>query len=181
MAQSVKNPPRFDPWVGKISQRRKWQCTSVLLPGEFHVQRSLAGYRPWDHKELDMTEQLSTHTRERQEMTWLSLWEVSSLVMKKGGKKRSIVARYDIYFKIGVKMLWKHSGERNNEICSQEKQTKKPKAAYESIGSWFVLTSNQSEMIVFTSCKQSRGSSEKLKFFKMPVWTNSELPWWLRQ
>ena len=107
----------FDLWVGKISQRRKWQCTSVLLPGEFHVQRSLAGYRPWDHKELDTTEQLSTHTRERQEMTWLSLWEVSSLGMKKGGTKRSIVARYDIYFKIGVKMLWKHSGERNNEIC----------------------------------------------------------------
>ena len=31
-----------------------------------HGQRSLAGYRPWGHKELDMTEQLSarahTHT-----------------------------------------------------------------------------------------------------------------------
>ena len=29
--------------------------TPVFLSGEFHVQRSLAGYRPWDHKELDMT------------------------------------------------------------------------------------------------------------------------------
>ena len=36
-------------------------------------------------------------------------------------------------------------------------------------------------MIVFISCKQLKGSSEKLKFFKMPAWTNSELPWWLRQ
>ena len=27
-----------------------------------HGQRSLAGYSPWGHKELDMTEQLSTHT-----------------------------------------------------------------------------------------------------------------------
>ena len=27
-----------------------------------HGQRSLAGYGPWGHKELDMTEQLSLHT-----------------------------------------------------------------------------------------------------------------------
>ena len=30
--------------------------TAVLLPGESHGQRSLAGYSPWGHKELDMTE-----------------------------------------------------------------------------------------------------------------------------
>ena len=27
-----------------------------------HGQRSLADYSPWGHKELDMTERLSTHT-----------------------------------------------------------------------------------------------------------------------
>ena len=32
----------FDPWVGKISWRRKWQPTLVFLPGESHGQRSLA-------------------------------------------------------------------------------------------------------------------------------------------
>ena len=26
------------------------------MPGEFHGQRSLAGYGPWGHKELDMAE-----------------------------------------------------------------------------------------------------------------------------
>ena len=26
--------PGFDPWVGKISWRRKWQPTPVLLPGK---------------------------------------------------------------------------------------------------------------------------------------------------
>ena len=26
--------PRFNPWVGKISQRRKWQPTPVFLPGK---------------------------------------------------------------------------------------------------------------------------------------------------
>ena len=28
----------------------------VFLPGESHGQRRLAGYSPWGHKELDMTE-----------------------------------------------------------------------------------------------------------------------------
>ena len=30
--------------------RRKWQHTSVFLPGESHEQRSLAGYSPWGCK-----------------------------------------------------------------------------------------------------------------------------------
>ena len=34
----------FDPWVGKISWRRKWQSAPVFLPGKSHGQRSLAGY-----------------------------------------------------------------------------------------------------------------------------------------
>ena len=36
----------FDPWVRKIPWRRAWQPTPVLLPGEFHGQRSLADYSP---------------------------------------------------------------------------------------------------------------------------------------
>ena len=39
----------FDPWVRKIPWRREWQPTPVFWPGEFHVQRSLAGYSPWGH------------------------------------------------------------------------------------------------------------------------------------
>ena len=31
----------FNPWVGKIPWKRKWQPTSVLLPGESHGRRSL--------------------------------------------------------------------------------------------------------------------------------------------
>ena len=45
----------FDPWVGKILWRRKWQPTPVFLPGRSYGQRSLAGYSPRDHKESDMT------------------------------------------------------------------------------------------------------------------------------
>ena len=38
------------------SWRRERQPTPVFLPGEFRGQRSLVGYSPWGHKELDMTE-----------------------------------------------------------------------------------------------------------------------------
>ena len=51
----------FNPYVGKSPWRRKWQPTPVFLPGEFHGQRSLAGYSPQGHKVLDVTEQLNTH------------------------------------------------------------------------------------------------------------------------
>ena len=47
--------PGFDPWVGKIPWRRKWQPTPVFLLGESHGQRSLVGYSSWGHKELDTT------------------------------------------------------------------------------------------------------------------------------
>ena len=53
--------PGFDPWVRKIPWRRKWQPAPVFLPGESHGQRSLAGYSPWDSKELGTTEQLHFH------------------------------------------------------------------------------------------------------------------------
>ena len=35
---------RFDPWVGKIPWRRKWQPALVFLTGKFHGQRRLVGY-----------------------------------------------------------------------------------------------------------------------------------------
>ena len=37
---------RLDPWIRKISWRRKWQPTLVFLPGKSHEQRSLVGYSP---------------------------------------------------------------------------------------------------------------------------------------
>ena len=48
----------FNPWVGKITWRRKWQPTPVFLPGESHGRRNLTGSSPWGPKELDMTERL---------------------------------------------------------------------------------------------------------------------------
>ena len=66
VAQMIKNlpamhRPRFSPWVGNITWRRKWQPTQVFLPGKFHGQRNFTGCRPWGCKESDMTEWLSLH------------------------------------------------------------------------------------------------------------------------
>ena len=51
----------FDPWVGKMPWRRKWQPTSVFLLGKSHGQRSLAGYNPRSHRESDTAECTHTH------------------------------------------------------------------------------------------------------------------------
>ena len=63
VSQIVKNlqcgRTGFDPSVGKIPWRRKWLFTPVFWPGESRGKRSLAGYSPWGHKELDMTEWLT--------------------------------------------------------------------------------------------------------------------------
>ena len=42
---------------------RKWRLTPVFLPGKSHGRRSLEGYSPRGHKELDTTERLNTHTQ----------------------------------------------------------------------------------------------------------------------
>ena len=44
------------PGSGRSPWRRAWQPTPVFIPGEFHGQRSLAGYSPWGHEESDTTE-----------------------------------------------------------------------------------------------------------------------------
>ena len=46
---------------GELGQRRQWQPTPVLLPGESHGWRSLVGYSPWGREESDMIERLHFH------------------------------------------------------------------------------------------------------------------------
>ena len=40
----TNSPGGLNPRVGKIPWKREWQPIPVFLPGEFHGQRSLAGY-----------------------------------------------------------------------------------------------------------------------------------------
>ena len=49
----------LDPWVRKMPWMRKWQPTSVFLPGESHGQRSLGDCSPQGCKESDTPEPLS--------------------------------------------------------------------------------------------------------------------------
>ena len=50
--------PGFNVWVRKMPWRWEWLPTPVFLPGEFHGQRSLAGYtvhrvtKGWTHSQL---------------------------------------------------------------------------------------------------------------------------------
>ena len=55
----------------KIPQRRKWLPTPVFLPGKIHRQRSLVGYSPWGHKELDTAERLSIAQQATNTFTFL--------------------------------------------------------------------------------------------------------------
>ena len=61
----------FDPWIGKIPWRRKWQPTPIFLPGKAYGQRSLAGYSPgglqrvghnWAHTGTHTYTLVHTHT-----------------------------------------------------------------------------------------------------------------------
>ena len=64
VAQTVKNQPAMqETGVWSLGREdpleREWQSTPVFLPGESHGQRSLVGHSLWDHKESDMTGQLT--------------------------------------------------------------------------------------------------------------------------
>ena len=61
---------KFDPRVGKIPWRRKWQSSPVFFPREFHGQRSLLDYSSWGCKESDTTERV---TLSLFELLWLLL------------------------------------------------------------------------------------------------------------
>ena len=43
------------------SLEKEMATSTVFLAGESHGHKSLAGYRPWGHKESDMTEEVGTH------------------------------------------------------------------------------------------------------------------------
>ena len=67
---------RFNPWVGKISWRRKWQPTPVFLSGKSHGQRSLVGYSPRRCKDSDTTEHTHASHIYQVQQTFLSIFVV---------------------------------------------------------------------------------------------------------
>ena len=53
--RDVGSIPELERYPGK----KKWPRAPVFLPGKSHGQRNLAGYSPWDRKDLDTTLQLN--------------------------------------------------------------------------------------------------------------------------
>ena len=77
------------PGSGRSPGWREWQPTPVSLPGEFHGQRSLAGYSLWDCKESGTTGWLNTSTHiaagpqdqwQHQPWTVFSMWTLAKSV-----------------------------------------------------------------------------------------------------
>ena len=65
----VKNPPANAGDLGSIPEPGRspgegngWHPTPVFLSGKSHGRRGLVDCSPWDHKEVDTTEQLNIHT-----------------------------------------------------------------------------------------------------------------------
>ena len=61
VGQTIKNlcnagDPGLISELGRSPEERKGKSIPVSLPGEFHGQRSLAGYNPWGRRELDTNE-----------------------------------------------------------------------------------------------------------------------------
>ena len=63
----------FDPRVGKIPWRRKWQPTPVFLLGKSHGQKNLVGYSSWGRRESDTTEHARTNNEFKLEKLILKL------------------------------------------------------------------------------------------------------------
>ena len=53
----------LSPGLGRSPGEGNGHPLEYLVPGKSHGQRSLAGYSPWAHKELDMTEWLNQQER----------------------------------------------------------------------------------------------------------------------
>ena len=82
--------PGFNPWVGKIPWRRKWQPTLVFLPGKSHGWRSLVGYT--GHGVAKSWTQLSdfTHSGEK----WQVNTEAASLLSEITGVRQQSQAAF---------------------------------------------------------------------------------------
>ena len=83
----------FNPWVGKISWRGAWQPISVSLPGEYHGQRRMESYSSRGRQESDVTEQLSTHTRN----DTTAAWSCHSTLLSPGKSQESGDYNTDLY------------------------------------------------------------------------------------
>ena len=160
LAQTVKNGLQcrrhmFNPWVGKIPWRREWQPTPVFLLGDFHGQRSLAGYSPWCCKESDMTEQLTlTHLLRASQVALL----VKNLPASSGRHKRH---RFDSWVR---KIPWRRAWQSPPVFLFGKSHGQRRAAVHRVTKGrtqcWSDLVSIQG-----TKIPHARPCSQKIKYF----------------
>ena len=77
---------------------RKWHPTPAFLPGKSHGERSLVGWGPWDLKEWDTTQRLSTYTpHSRQDMVCYALVTNISEILGSPNDRSSFFTHVKIY------------------------------------------------------------------------------------
>ena len=96
--------------VGKVLWRREWLSIPVFLPGVFHGQRSLVGYSPWGHKELDTTE-VTEHTHLYYISSWRQVAAIASSPNHKFFARLSIEVTFHSSLQVFTFMLLLPSGE----------------------------------------------------------------------
>jgi len=99
--------------VGKIPWKKKWKPTPGFISGEYHGQRRLTGYSPWDYKLPDMTEQLTNiHIKHKIRSLGYSI----SVALRKllQGSRRGRQATY--------KFVTKTEGSLNIKDCCEVKK-----------------------------------------------------------
>ena len=98
--------------VRKLPGRREWLLTPILLPGEFHGQRSLTGYSPLGGKEWDLIEWLTLSLSVWQwqwqlpQCLWRSLLQ-SGLVLDQGWAPHTICHKWRKMKTVPLSILWK--------------------------------------------------------------------------
>ena len=90
------------------------------MPGKSYGQRTLAGYSPWGHKELDMTEGLSVHTFTHENEEGISQNQVKfqkKLLRAVAEKSRGIE---EFPLESGIQNLWSVIKTAANGLGSNE-------------------------------------------------------------
>ena len=72
----------FDPWAGKILQKRKCQPTPLFLPGESRGQKCLEGSSPWGTKSQTQLKPFSRQNYLNISMTSTSCWNPDYLSLE---------------------------------------------------------------------------------------------------
>ena len=102
----------IDPWVRKISWRREWLSTPVFLPGEFHGQRSLAGYSPWGCKQSDNCWKYISY---QAGYSWKQIHE-NSLIKAKNEVASLLDYVLEIQRELGHLLKWQNWGFRFSQL-----------------------------------------------------------------